>query len=96
MRRSVTKSSLSVTLRWDLDIQDESECALPNFGGERALSTTLQRTQEAQLSELLNILEKKIKILECRYLEDFATSRKDIEEVLVPLYDFTTDTDGIK
>ena len=96
MRKQITRSSLSVTLRLVSDIVDESKSASPNYGGGRARSTTLQRTQEAQLSELLNILESKIEALQSRYLEAFATSTADTEEVLVPLYDFTTSEDGIK
>ena len=94
MRKQITRSSLSVTLRLVSDIVDESEYASPNYGGRRARSTTLQRTQDQQLSELLNILESKIEALQSRYLEVFATSRADTEEALVPLYDFTIDTDG--
>ena len=96
MRKQITRSSLSVTLRLVSDIVDESEYASPNYGGGRAPSTTLRRTQEAQLSELLNCLEKGIEILESKYLEAFATSTADTEEVLVPHYDFTTSEDGIK
>ena len=96
MKREITRSSLSVTLRLVSDIVDESEYASSNYGGGRARSTTLQRTQDQQLSELLNILESKIEALQSRYLEAFATSRADTEEALVPLYDFTIETDGTK
>lgn len=93
MKREITRSSLSVTLRLVSDIVEESEYASSNYGGGRARSTTLQRTQDQQLSELLNILESKIETLQSRYLEVFATSRAGMEEVLVPLCDFTIDTD---
>ena len=97
MKKQITRSSLSVTLRLVSDIVDESEYASPNYGGGRARSTTLQRTQDQQLSELLNCLERKIEALQFKYLEDFATSRAGMEnEALVPLYDFTTSEDGIK
>ena len=95
MRKQITRSSLSVTLRLVSDIVDESEYASPNYGEERVPSTTLRRTQDQQLSELLNCLERKIEILEYKYLEAFATSRVGMEsEALVPLYDFTINEDG--
>ena len=97
MRREITRSSLSVTLRLVSDTTLESESASSPFGPVRAGLTTSQRTQDQQLSELLNILERKIESLQSRYLEAFATSKADTEsEVLVPLYDFTTKEDGIK
>ena len=97
MRKQITRSSLSVTLRLVSDTEGESASASPSYGGERARSTTLQRTQDQQLSELLNILESKIEALQSRYLEVFATSRVGMEsEALVPLYDFTIETDGTK
>ena len=95
MRKQITRSSLSVTLRLVSDTVEESEYASSNYGGGRAPSITLQRTQDQQLSELLNILESKIEALQSRYLEAFATSRVGMEsEALVPLYDFTIETDG--
>ena len=94
MRKQITRSSLSVTLRLVSDIVEESKSASPNYGGGRARSTTLQRTQDQQLSELLNILESKIEILESKYLEAFATLNTNSITPLVPLYDFTIDTDG--
>ena len=96
MKREITKSSLSVTLRLVSDIVDESEYASQNYGGEKVLGTIWHRTQDQQLSELLNILESKIEALQSRYLEAFATSRADTEEALVPLYDSTIETDGTK
>lgn len=95
MKREITRSSLSVTLRLVSDTEGESASASPSYGGERHPSIISQRTREAQLLELLNCLERKIEILEYKYLEDFATSRAGMEnEVLVPLYDFTTNTTG--
>lgn len=94
MKREITRSSLSVTLRLVSDTVEESEYASPNYGGERHPSIISQRTREAQLLELLNCLERKIEILEYKYLEAFATLRVGTEEALVPLYDFTIDTDG--
>ena len=96
MRREITRSSLSVTLRLVSDTTSESKPALSPFGPVRAGLTTSQRTQDQQLSELLNILERKIEALQSRYLEAFATSRADIKGVLVPLYDSITKEDGIK
>ena len=97
MRKQITRSSLSVTLRLVSDTVDESVSASPSYGEGRARSTTLQRTQDQQLSELLNILESKIEALQSRYLEVFATLRVGMEsEAIVPLYDFTIETDGTK
>lgn len=93
MRKQITRSSLSVTLRLVSDIVEESEYASPNYGGGRARSITLQRTQDQQLSELLKCLENGIETLQSRYLEAFATSKAGMEGVLVPLCDFTIDTD---
>lgn len=94
MKREITRSSLSVTLRLVSDTEGESASASPNYGGGRARSTTLQRTQDQQLSELLNCLERKIEILEYKYLEAFATLSIGTTTPLVPLYDFTTNTTG--
>lgn len=94
MRKQITRSSLSVTLRLVSDTEGESASASPNYGGGRARSTTLQKTQDQQLSELLKCLESGIETLQSRYLEVFATSKVGMEEVLVPLYDFTINEDG--
>ena len=97
MRKQITRSSLSVTLRLVSDTEGESVSASPSYGGEKVLGTIWHRTQDQQLSELLNCLERKIEILEYKYLEAFATSRAGMEsEALVPLYDFTIETDGTK
>lgn len=96
MRKQITRSSLSVTLRLVSDTEGESASVSPNYGGERARSTTLQRTQDQQLSELLKCLESGIETLQSRYLEAFATSKAGTEEVLVPLCDFTIETDTTK
>ena len=93
MRKQITRSSLSVTLRLVSDIVDESKSASPNYGGERARSTTLQRTQDQQLSELVSCLEKQVEILQSKYLEAFATSSIASTTALVPLYAFTTEED---
>ena len=93
MKRSVTKISHSSIVVSLSDIRRERERAFSPFGPVRAGLTTSQITQHQQLSELLSCLERKIEILESKYLEDFATSNIGTEEVLVPLYDFTTETD---
>lgn len=95
MKKSTIVTSLTFTLKQDLDIHNESNYVLMNFGPVRAGLTSLQRTQDQQLSELLSSLERKIEILQSKYLEAFATSRSDTTTPLVPLYDFTLDTDGI-
>jgi len=94
MKREITRSSLSVTLRLVSDTEGESASASPSYGGERHPSIISLRTQNQQLSELVSCLEKQVEILQSRYLEVFATLRADTEEALVPLYDFTIETDG--
>ena len=94
MKREITRSSLSVTLRLVSDTVEESEYASQNYGGEKVLGTIWHRTQDQQLSELLKCLESGIETLQSRYLEAFATSKAGTEEVLVPLCDFTIETDG--
>ena len=96
MKRNVIKVSHSSIVVSLSDIQRERERALSPFGPVRAGLTTSQPTnKEAQLSELLSCLERKVEILQSKFLEDFATSRPDTEnEVLVPLYVTPIDTDG--
>ena len=93
MRRNIIASSHSVTLRLVSDTTSERESASSPFGPVRAGLTTSQRTQDQQLSELLNCLERKIEILQSKYLEAFATLRADIEGAPVALLPFTIDTD---
>lgn len=94
MRKEITRSSLSVTLRLVSDIVEENESALQNFGAENHPSIISRRTQNQQLSELLNILERKIEILESKYLEAFATYNTDTTTPLVPLYGTAIDEAG--
>ena len=95
MRRNIIASSHSVTLRLVSDTTSESRSALSPFGPVRAGLTTSQRTQDQQLSELLNCLERKIEILQSKYLEAFATLRAEAntEGAPVALLPFTIDTD---
>ena len=93
MKREITRSSLSVTLRLVSDTVEESKSALPSYGGENHPSIIWQRTREAQLLELLRCLEKKVETLQSKYLEAFATSSIASTTPLVPLYDFTTEED---
>ena len=94
MKRSTIVTLRTSTLKQDSAIVQESKYVLMNYGPVRAGLTTLQRTQDQQLSELLSCLESKIETLQSKYLEAFATSRSDTVIPLVPLYDFTIDTTG--
>ena len=95
MRKNETELQLSNIVVSLSDIQRERERALSPFGPVRAGLTSSQITQHQQLSELLSCLERKVEILQSKFLEDFATSRPDTEnEVLVPLYVTPIDTDG--
>ena len=94
MKREITRSSLSVTLRLVSDTEGESASASPSYGGERHPSIISLRTQNQQLSELVSCLEKQVEILQSKYLEVFATSSIGTTIPLVPLYDFTIETDG--
>lgn len=94
MKRSVTKISHSSIVVSLSDIRRERERACSPFGPVRAGLTTSQITQHQQLSELLNILEKQVEILESRYLEAFATSKPGMEEVPVVPLTIQIDEDG--
>ena len=95
MKRNVIRVSHSSIVVSLSDIRQERERACSPFGPVRAGLTTSQITQHQQLSELLSCLERKIEILEYKFLEGFATSRHDTEnEVLVPLYVTPIDAGG--
>ena len=79
-----------------MDTQSESEYVWSNYGAERVPSTTLQRTLDPQLSELLNILVKRIRTLEFRSSEGLDTLRKDTPTPLARRSSFTIGMDGIK
>ena len=96
MRRSVTKVSLSSTVVSLSDIRRERERALSPFGPLRAGLTTLQTTQDQQLSELLSTLERKIEILVSKSYEVLDISKQDTITALAERYDSTQSLDGTK
>ena len=53
--------------------EDESGSASTTFGPVRAGLTTTHRTQEVQLSELLNSLEREVEDLNSKYCEAYVT-----------------------
>ena len=57
---------------------DESGSAFTTYGPVRAGLITTHRTQSQALSELLNDLERRVEILESKYLEVCATWNTDI------------------
>ena len=72
--------------------EDESGSASTTYGPVRAGLTTSQVTnKEAQLLELLRCLEKKVEILESKYLEVFDTFLS-VTQHLVRLSAFTNAT----
>ena len=53
--------------------EEESGYASTNFGPVRAGLTTSHRTQQVQLSELLNSLEREVEDLNSKYCEAYVT-----------------------
>ena len=53
--------------------EDESGSVSTTFGPVRAGLTTTHRTQQAQLSELLNSLEREVESLHSKYCEAYVT-----------------------
>ena len=53
--------------------EDESGSVSTTFGPVRAGLTTTHRTQQAQLSELLNCLEREVENLNSKYCEAYVT-----------------------
>ena len=82
MKRNITITSLSLTLKQDTDIVQESKYVLLNFGPVRAGLTTLQRTSNPQLTELLNCLERKIATLQSKSYTGSAIYNIATKEVL--------------
>lgn len=65
------------------------------FGPVRAgLITSLRTNEEAQLTELLNSLEKQVATLEYRYYTELGTSLNDLKEALAELTVSIMHTDG--
>ena len=53
--------------------EEESGFVSTNFGPVRAGLTTTHRTQQVQLSELLNSLEREVESLNSKYCEAYVT-----------------------
>lgn len=53
--------------------EDENGRAYSNYGPVRAGLTTTHRTQQVQLSELLNCLEREVESLNSKYCEAYVT-----------------------
>ena len=94
MKRSITVTSLTLTLEQDLDTQNESKYVLMNFGPVRAGLTTLQATLDPQLTELLNSLVKQVENLQSKSYTGYATSKKDIQILRALPYIIPTKQDG--
>ena len=75
MRKEITRSSLSVTLRLVSDTMLESESASSPFGPVRAGLITSQGTLGAQHTELLNYCLRSLEILQSKYYTDSNTLR---------------------
>ena len=99
-----TRSSQHVTLTLLSGGKGESESASSPFGPVRAGLTTLQdhsiarASQDQQLSELLNTLERQVEILRLRFYEVCATFITDTTHLakLTTFNDATTTTEESK
>ena len=61
---------------------EESGDVSINFGPVRAGLTTTHRTQQAQLSELLNSLEREVESLHSKYCEAYVTLTSVMEHLV--------------
>jgi predicted house-cleaning noncanonical NTP pyrophosphatase (MazG superfamily) len=61
--------------------EGESGSASTTFGPVRAGLTTTHRTQQAQLSELLNSLEREVESLHSKYCEAYVTLTSVMEHL---------------
>ena len=93
MRSNETKNLQSNIVVSLSDIRRERASALSPFGPVRAGLTTSQRTQEAQLSELLNCLERKVETLVSKSYEVLDISQLDIPTALAERSSSTTRKD---
>ena len=99
-----TRSSQHVTLTLLSGGKGESESASSPFGPVKAGLTTLQdhstirASQDQQLSELLNTLEKQVEILQHKFYEVYATYNTDIKPLAEQILsnDATTTTDVLE
>ena len=94
MKRSITVTSLTLTLEQDMDIQDESNYVLMNYGPVRAGLTTLQGTLGPQHTELLNSCLRSLEILQSKSYTGYDTLRKDTVTLRALPYTSTIDTTG--
>ena len=99
MRSYRTRSSQNVTLTLLSGGKGESEPVLSPYGPVRAgLTTTLdlstiRASQDQQLSELLNTLERKAEILlrkSCEVLDTFLTGSTHLVEPMISKEEITT------
>lgn len=96
MRKSATENLQSNTVVSLSDIRRERERAYSPYGPVRAGLIISQTTELAQLSELLNCLEKKVEILVSKSYEVLDISQFGTPIVLAKHFDFITNTVGIK
>mgnify|MGYP006284206007 FL=1 len=93
MRSNETENLQSNTVVSLSDIRRERERAYSPYGPVRAGLTTSQRTQEAQLTELLNCLERKVETLVSKSYEVLDISQLDIPTALAKRSSSTTEKD---
>ena len=93
MRSNETENLQSNTVVSLSDIRRERASALSPFGPVKAGLTTLQRTQDQQLTELLNCLEKKVETLVSKSYEVLDISQLDIPTALAERSSSITDED---
>ena len=62
--------------------EDESGSVSTTFGPVRAGLTTTHRTQQVQLSELLNSLEREVESLHSKYCEAYVTLTSVMEHLV--------------
>ena len=95
MRKIVIESSQRTTLRLVGTGEESNGSALSPFGPRRAGLTSTQRTQNHQLTELLNSLEREIADLNSRYCAAYVILM-DAMDLLVKLSRSIKSTDIIE
>lgn len=96
MKRTITASSQSVTLRLVTDTESESEPVYSHFGPVNQGLITTRKTENQRLEELLSYLEKQVAILVSRSYEVLDTCKLDTEAPRVEHSPFITEGDGIR
>jgi hypothetical protein len=76
------------------DIRTSKQRALSPYGPVKAGLTTLQTTQDQQLTELLNSLERKVETLKYKSFTVYDTLVIAIEAIRVALSDTLIEEDG--